>query len=216
METKELHHQPLLIETLGVILVTFTMWWVLVDYRSDILFLPVLYLIVERRLRHRSSYDLGFHVKDILKDLKQTMAWILSVVVGAPILTVVIAHFFFPDFMEHVISRAPMDINVLPTAILFILVGTLMEEIIFRGFIQERLGWSLGKVPAILIASLLFAGVHFSSGAISIVVYDLLWVFIDSFIYGIIYMKTKNLFASWIAHCLSDLVALIIILVFFA
>lgn len=215
MEAQMIKKRSILIETIGVIVVTFALWCLLGRYRSALLFLPVVYLILDKKFRYRTSEELGFKWKMLLSDVKKSWVWVLVVVLGTPIATLVIAGVFFPDFVNHVVSRVPLDLNILPIAILMIIIGTFFEEVIFRGFIQERLSWFVGTVPAILIASLFFAGSHISEGSLSIVIYDLVWIFIDSIIYGVIFAKTKNLYASWWAHCISDLVGLVLILVFF-
>jgi len=45
-----------------------------------------------------------------------------------------------------------------------------------------------------------------------IVVYDIETIFIDSIIFGIIFNRTKNIFASWIGHILADLVGIVLLL----
>lgn len=104
---------------------------------------------------------------------------------------------------------------MIPT-IITITIGTFLEEIIFRGFVQERLGWFTDVPIAIMISSILFAFMHYSSGDFNIVIFDIITLFIDSILFGIIYAKTKNVFTSWIAHYLCDIVAIICIWMFFS
>jgi uncharacterized protein len=61
----------------------------------------------------------------------------------------------------------------------------------------------------------MFGFMHFSKGLQLIVSFDILGIIIDSIIYGIIYNKTKNIFASWVTHYLADIMGVILILTFF-
>ena len=45
-----------------------------------------------------------------------------------------------------------------------------------------------------------------------IVFIDLASVFVDSMIYGVIFLRSRNVFVSWIAHFLADIVGLALLL----
>lgn len=94
-----------------------------------------------------------------------------------------------------------------------IIVSTFAEEIVYRGFFQERLGWFLGTAISIIISSAVFSFMHYSSGSFTVVAYDIFTIFIDSVIYSIIYHRTKNIAASWIPHCLADIFGAAVILI---
>jgi type IV secretory pathway VirB6-like protein len=49
---------------------------------------------------------------------------------------------------------------------------------------------------------------HYSYGSIAIVTLDMFGIFIDGMLLGIIFTRTKNIFASWIGHYLSDLIGI--------
>jgi len=93
-----------------------------------------------------------------------------------------------------------------------IFIGTFAEEIVYRGFFQERISWFIKPAYAIVFVSIVFGMVHYSSDTISIVVYDTGTIFIDSIIYGIIYNRNKNIYVSWIAHLLADLIGIVLLL----
>lgn len=101
------------------------------------------------------------------------------------------------------------------SAIITITIGTFLEEVAFRSFFQERLSWFIKPTFAILLTSVVFGFMHFSKGSPLIVSFDILGIIIDSIVYGIIYNKTKNIFASWIIHYLADIVGFILILAVF-
>jgi membrane protease YdiL (CAAX protease family) len=91
-----------------------------------------------------------------------------------------------------------------------------MEELIFRAFFQERLSWFINIPMAIGISSAVFALLHYSKGSFSIVAFDIFTIFVDSIIYGVIYHRTKNIFASWIPHFLADIIGITLMISLFS
>ncbi|MDT8715384.1 CPBP family intramembrane metalloprotease [Clostridium sp. 19966] len=205
----------LLWETLIVIAITIILFLIFNNLSSIIPILPVIYLLIERKERHRSWSEIGFKIRNISFDLR--IVWYFILLVGAisPLLTSLTGKYCVPGYIEHVKSRLPMDLNTIMSAIIAIAIGSFLEEIIFRGFIQYRLELFTTPVKSIIISSFLFTFMHYSKGSFLIVTLDMLGIFIDSIIYGIIFTKTKNIFVSWIAHYLSDLIAVICLLYFY-
>lgn len=146
--------------------------------------------------------------------LKKSIGLIFIVGVIFPIVESLVGKFFVPGTIEHVINRLPMNINNFQYTFVNIVIGTLIEEVIYRGGIQFILTKVTGLtfIP-ILIASVLFACMHYSQGPAIVVGYDLLTITIDGIFLGIIFSKTHNLLCSWAAHCLSDLVGWGILLI---
>lgn len=200
--------RQLFIETLTVITVTILLFFTFHDLNSITPIIPAVYLLIEKKIRHRTWADIGFNARNIVTDSKKNWYLILFVGVISPLFTCFIGKYCVPGFIEHVKSRLPMNINAIIPVILTITIGTFLEEIIFRGFIQGRLEWFITPTISILITSCLFAFMHYSSGSLPIVALDMFGIFIDSILYGIIFTKTKNIFASWIGHYLSDLVGI--------
>jgi membrane protease YdiL (CAAX protease family) len=97
------------------------------------------------------------------------------------------------------------------------LVLTLMEELVFRVTIQERLSWFIGTPAAILCASVLFGAVHAvgTSGSPLIILTDVVGVIIDGIFFGIIYAKTHNLALTWATHYIADVVGIIALVLIF-
>ena len=202
-------------ETVLVIMVTIILFITLNEYSSILTAIPAVYLILERRFRKRSWSDIGFKFKNTMMNIGKVWHWVVLVTFASPIITLIIANLMLPEFIVHVKGRLPMDTSLIIATIITITIGTFLEEIIFRGFIQERLGWFIAGPIAIIISSILFAFMHYSSGDFNIVIFDIITIFIDSILYGIIYAKTKNIFTSWVAHYLCDIVAIICIWMFF-
>ncbi len=75
------------------------------------------------------------------------------------------------------------------------------EEVSYRGYLLTRLRESWGSVPALLLSAILFGVAHLGLGdwsqAIATVLFGLL--------YGVVFLKTENVYASTLAHMLENL-----------
>lgn len=205
-------NKQILIETLILIVIS------LLFYSNTLVqLIPVVYFFVERRIRKRTWSEIGFKFRNTFSDIKANWYWIAIIVMGIQILIIIEGKFLFPDYVTHIKERVPMVISIstLPSIIITLTIGTFLEEIIYRSLFQERLSWFIKPKFAIVLTSIIFALVHFSKGSLLIVSFDMLGIFIDSLIYGIIYNKTKNIFASWITHYLADIVGTALLLTFF-
>ena len=175
--------------------------------------IPVAYLIVEGRLRGRTLAEAGFNLRAFPQDLLRSLGWVLLVGVGTQALSVFGTYFFLPEFSAHVIARLPFDANTIsPAIIIALLLATLGEEIIYRALFQNRISAFLSVPAAIGLSSLVFALMHFAPGPFLIVFVDLALIFVDSLIYGIIFARTRNVFVSWAAHFLADIVGIAFLL----
>ena len=135
-----------------------------------------------------------------------------------------IAHLFgyYSELVQHVSARLPVTIGsqtgvaALAGLLAGALVLTLVEELVFRVTIQERLSWFIGTPAAILIASVLFAAAHAAvTGSAHVILADTAGVAIDGILFGIIYAKTHNLALTWATHYAADVVAIIALLAIF-
>jgi len=86
------------------------------------------------------------------------------------------------------------------------LILTLMEEVVFRVAIQERLSWFIGTPLAIIFTTVLFGSIHFvgTTGLTPAAILDVVGVMLDGLFFGIIYAKTHNLAVTWITHYIAD------------
>jgi len=92
----------------------------------------------------------------------------------------------------------------------FAVLCPIVEELIFRGFLQNWLVNRLGVLFGILVTSALFAGAHYSAeqGAANIEL--LVAIFTLSCIFGIVYFKTRSLTGSISMHITNNIIALIL------
>jgi uncharacterized protein len=169
--------------------------------------LPIVYYLVERRIRGRNRENIEFNFANLLHDIKKSWIWILLVGIVFQILYVIIYKNYFPEMFAHVLERAAVIKTFNGELIIKLIILALGEEIVFRGLVQGRLQWVMKPRYAILLSSVVFALMHMSPGESKIVALDLTSIFIDSTIFGIIFYKTKNIYVSSIAHALANIVA---------
>ena len=171
----------------------------------------IAYFVTRKANKNKNE---GLNIKTIFKDFKEHPKAIVFAILPfiTCILSTVIANRFLPEFNEHVNNRASFAISEdLIKTILLMAVLTLGEEIAWRGFFQKQTTKIIKFIPSIILTSLLFALGHYSSGSFIVVAYDLLFVFIDSSLFGVIFKETDNAWCSWIPHFLADVLALFLI-----
>jgi uncharacterized protein len=173
----------------------------------------ILYLFIENKRDKGKMEDIGFIPKNILSDIKKYW-WLILIPAVSGIVAISLSILFLPDFYLHVIERTkPMlSFDKLLLLIPQLLILAFGEEIAFRAFFQTKICNITKPIWAIIITSLFFAIGHFSSGSISLVFYDLIFIFIDSVVYGIIYQKTKNVYTCTISHFLANFIGIFILL----
>lgn len=199
-----------------VILVTAVMllgMWFLPAYKTFFGLIPLVYLLIEKRIRHRSWQDLGFKFRTFWQDLRMNWFWFVLVGFVSQPLVAILTKYFYPAYLEHVIARLPFDENMGLLLILPILaVSLVLEELTYRTLIQGRLTLYIGAPIAILITSVLFGFAHFASGPFWIVFLDISMIIVDSILFGIIYKRGGNLVVTWLAHFIGDVLGLLVII----
>ncbi|NUN24958.1 MAG: CPBP family intramembrane metalloprotease [Candidatus Jettenia caeni] len=88
-----------------------------------------------------------------------------------------------------------------------VIVAPILEEILFRGFLQSALKNTFGSRYALVISASLFAAVHMD-------VFAFLQIFILGILLGYLYEKTQTLAASIFVHILHNSLTLVFLLYF--
>jgi membrane protease YdiL (CAAX protease family) len=140
-----------------------------------------------------------------------------------PTLGIAFVFGYYPELISHITGRLSINfgslqgLSAIGGLLAAVLVLTLLEEVVFRVTIQERLSWFIGTPAAILFASVLFGVVHAvgTSGSLLIILTDVAGVAIDGVFFGVIYAKTHNLAVTWATHFAADLVGLIALVLIF-
>jgi membrane protease YdiL (CAAX protease family) len=157
-----------------------------------------------------SGLDIGA-IRINFKD-RSILFWMtLPIIMDA--VAIAISKLILPEYIEHVLARTETFVSFDKVLILIIQLAFLAlgEEIAWRAFFQKQLNKALPIIPTLLISSLLFAIGHFSQGNAVIVLYDVLSVFINSVLYGIIFHKTNNAWMSAISHFAANLFSIIVL-----
>lgn len=156
--------------------------------------------------------DIGFIQKNILSDIKKYW-WLILIPVVSCIVSISLSKFILTDFYLYVLDKKPMlSFNKSFSQIPKLLILAFAQEIAFRGFFQTKLCIITKPFWAIFITSLFFTLGNITAGSISVLIYILLFVFIDNIIYGVIYQKTKNIYTCTISHFLANVMAAFILL----
>jgi uncharacterized protein len=109
------------------------------------------------------------------------------------------------DFIQDIIvsaADAPQisGLILLLNVVVIVVFAPIAEELLFRGFLFNRWGATIGLGKAMVISSTIFSAIHFNQG------------FIGQFIFGIfaciIYVKTKKLIIPIILHGLNNVIAI--------
>ncbi len=124
-----------------------------------------------------------------------------------------------PELVDHITSRLPVDVSsgtglaAIASLLTIALLLTLVEEIVYRVVIQERLSWFIGTPAAILVAAVLFGLTHVVgvSGSPQVVLLDVGGVVLDGVFFGLIYARTHNLAVTWATHYAADVVGVLAI-----
>ena len=176
------------------------------SYKLVGMLVVIAYMIIESRLRKQGKVEPGFYLKGLPLALRDNWLSLLFVVFAAPLLTAIIGKLFLPEYFTHVLARVVPYVKMDSLEKLFgqLLVLALGEEIVFRAFLQGRLSLFINPRLAIILSSIVFAAVHFTSGVMVVVIMDLLSVFVDSLLFGIIFERSKNVLASTVAHFLGN------------
>lgn len=81
------------------------------------------------------------------------------------------------------------------------------EEWFWRGFIVKRISDQTTPFKAAVYGTLLYAGAHLFTGSLLLVIAAL----IAGFVWSMIYLKTKNIWAAILSHVIFDLLLLVIL-----
>jgi hypothetical protein len=102
---------------------------------------------------------------------------------------------------EVLLAIVDLDgLELLVAALIAVLVGPLLEELLFRGFLQSALAQRLGERGALVGSSVLFAALHGVPG--------LPGLFALSLFLGWLQQRTRCILVPWSAHVLNNAVTL--------
>lgn len=175
--------------------------------------LGVIFFFINKTIDKQPMRDSGLDIRSIGANLKDKKIWFwiaLPLIIHA--VSIVISIIFLPQYIEYETARAGsiVSIELSVSSVLQFLVFALGEEIAWRAFFQKQLSKVLPVIPVLIFSSLLFSLGHFKVGNPIVVAYGLLIIFINSFLYGMVFHKTKNAWVSTISHFIANIFEVII------
>jgi membrane protease YdiL (CAAX protease family) len=178
------------------------------------------------RRRHRPWAEIGIK-GDFIADLRRIWPLAALVAIVFQILPPMVGLAYVagagPELLAQITGRLPVDIgsaaglSAIATLLAAALVLTLIEEMVYRAFFQERLSRYIGTSAAILVAAVLFGLAHAvgATGSPQVVAFDVGGVMFDGVFFGLIYARTRSLWVTWATHYAADVVGLIALLTIF-
>lgn len=154
-------------------------------------------------------------VKDAGRHLKSGSLWLLLLLpLAMNGLSIGASAYVMPTFNEHLGERIALMVAEVPLAVLLLQIALLAlgEEIAWRGFFQKQLGRLAPAWLAIMATSVVFAFGHVAAGDFMLVSYDLVFIFLNSVLYGFIYHKTGNLWLSSASHFIANLAVILMLM----
>ncbi len=153
------------------------------------------------------SIEEGLNLKTLfrsLKDKKVILLVLMPVIMN--VICFLIATIFVPEFIAHLKSRTGfLSLSQIPLLIIELMISALGEEIAWRAFFQKQVSKMLPFISSLILSSALFSLCHYAEGSLLVVLYDLLFIFVNALFYGIVFQKTDNAYISTIAHFIANL-----------
>lgn len=120
-----------------------------------------------------------------------------------------------PEFLGHILSRTGHMLSFDKILILLVqlVVAAIGEEIAWRAFFQKQVSKIMPPAIAIVITSVLFSLGHLSSGELPVVIYDLIFVALNSVVYGIVFQKTNNAWISALSHLIANATSILVFVI---
>lgn len=177
------------------------------------IFVGIAFFFINKALEKQPMAGSGLDIKAIGTSLRDKKIWfwiMLPLIIHA--ISIVISLLFLPQYIEYETTRAGgfVSIEISISSIFQFLIFALGEEIAWRAFFQKQLSKAVPITSVLFFSSLLFSLGHFKAGDPVIVAYGLLIIFINSFLYGVVFHKTNNAYVSTISHFIANIFEVII------
>lgn len=102
-----------------------------------------------------------------------------------------------------------LALNLIPFNFLIAFCTATTEEILFRGLFLKEFQKKLPQLKANILTSALFTGIHIpiiliNNSDIYGVIFSLMIIFVSSLVYGIVFLKSKNLIPAILVHAFNN------------
>lgn len=154
-----------------------------------------IYLVLTMGLVFIPLLSKNYKHKDSSLKLKPT---IICIVVGISLSIIYNTIIYYLNSLCHFTNLYDGNINILSSIVGTVLIGPVIEELIFRGLIYNELKEKYPVMKSILITTILFAIMHAN-------IVQVIYTFAMGFIFIYVYEKTNNLKSSILLHMASNL-----------
>lgn len=163
---------------------------------------------------HQSITALGLSLVNVSNNIKQGIKkYLLTlplIILAGFVINLISNYYGINPEMQDVVKwiLEEKSLFILMSLVFFgIIIAPLIEEIIFRGFLQSALKNYFGRRYAILISASLFAAVHMD-------IFAFFQILILGILLGYLYEKTQTLAASVVVHIIHNSLTLVFLLYF--
>ncbi|MBA4687816.1 MAG: CPBP family intramembrane metalloprotease [Candidatus Galacturonibacter soehngenii] len=125
----------------------------------------------------------------------------ITACVGAnQLLTIIRLDEIFPGYKQF--EQAIFGGNILIQVLAAVILAPVIEELLFRGLVFNRLNRYAGKIPAMLISSVFFGAYHGN-------MVQGVYAFVVGMLFVFIYDRYKSIFAPILAHVIANLTSIL-------
>ena len=175
---------------------------VLLNVLSQIITLGILIPIYLNRKKYIPAKKMT-----IKEEPKKTIIYVLTIIsisiISGYIFAIIEKLIKMPDGGLGSINEMFNSSGIIPAVLTAVILAPVLEEIIFRGLIFNKLNSKLSTTAAIIISALIFGIYHMN-------IVQGLNAFVLGIVFAYIYSKTYNLWICIIAHFVNNLLSLIL------
>lgn len=182
-------------------------------------FVGIVFFFITEIVAGTRGIESGLRFNTIVSDLKKPSVIIWMLLPGVSgIVSIVAGNFIFgEEFIVHLTGRTSFILSFDKIALLVaqVIITAFGEEIAYRGFFLGKGSKIFPFWVCAAVSSVVFAAGHISPGNISIVIYDIIFVFADSLIFSTVYQKSGNCVISTFSHIFGNAISLVTAFTFF-
>lgn len=172
------------------------------SYEANTSISVICYVFVILIFNNFDLYSLKFKLKKYVPKVRQILLVIaitISLHLTIFFIQIVLSAFYFGETFTINLVTYFRGFN---TAIIFILIIPILEEILFRQSILRQLTLVYSKGKSLIVSSVLFALIHYFSDT------GLMWAFVAGLVYGLLYLKFNNILLVIFGHILYNALGL--------
>ena len=170
--------------------------------------IPMLWYVLVNRLRFPEILQ---RLRLSREHLGQALFWGIITAIAALMLSVILDIVILQFGVDiSKLSNIPQlqQLFPLPALLVLITVQPIAEEIFFRGFLLEKISGFTGPTIGVIGSAVLFGVAHLSYGML----YTAVMATGLGLLFGIVVVRTKNLYASMLAHILVNITSITLFL----